>query len=382
LRVELIDKLARLEETVDEWDALVAELARPMASPWWMLAWWRHMTSGSERLRAVAVWRDGQLVAMAPYWLGRTAGGLQELRLLAAGTCYRLTVAARREDQAAVAPLVGKALAESVPRPGTVRADAVDVDSHWLPALGAAWPGRRQAWLRRDRVMSAPVLVTEGLSFDEWMGSKSKNFRQQMRGGRRKLVKAGAVVRMSSPATLSSDLSALSRLHHGRWAARGGSSVMSPAVERLLLDAGSELLARGQLRLWMIDAKGAPISAHLFVAAGGEVAYWNGGFDDSWSQYKPALQALLAAVEHAFEQGDRRVDFGAGDHAYKRRFANCDHPVAWYTLFPRDWAYLLNRARTLPRHLRWGAREAFERLPERHQRGIKRAAGRDAGGES
>jgi CelD/BcsL family acetyltransferase involved in cellulose biosynthesis len=87
-------------------------------------------------------------------------------------------------------------------------------------------------------------------------------------------------------------------------------------------------------------------------------------------------------VEHAFEHGDSRVDFGAGDQAYKRRFAEGDHPVAWYTLFPRDSAYLLNRARTLPRHLRWGAREAFERLPERHQRRIKRAAGRDAGGES
>jgi CelD/BcsL family acetyltransferase involved in cellulose biosynthesis len=382
LRVELIDELTRLEETTDAWDSLVAEVARPMASPFWMLAWWRNMTSGSERLRAVAVWRDSQLVAMAPYWLDSSPGGLRELRLLSAGMCYRLTVAVRRDDEAAVAPLVGRTLAASVPHPGTVRADAVDVDSPWPPALAAAWPGRRQAWLRRDRVLSAPVLATEGRSFEEWMGSKSKNFRQQMRGGRRKLEKAGAVVRMSRAATLSSDMSALIRLHHGRWAARGGSSVMSPGVERLLLEAGGELLARGQLRLWMIDAEGAPISAHLFVAAGGEVAYWNGGFDESWSQYKPALQALFAAVEHAFEHGDSRVDFGAGDQAYKRRFAEGDHPVAWYTLFPRDSAYLLNRARTLPRHLRWGAREAFERLPERHQRRIKRAAGRDAGGES
>ena len=320
-------------------------------------------------------------MGLAPYWV-RPKRGFAEYQLLGAGSAHRLAPVAVSGREAEVADAVARTLAAADPRPSTVRVDATDVDTPWPAALARAWPGPFRPWVRTDRVLSAPVLELRGRSFDDWMGEKSKNFRQQMRGGRRKLEKAGAVVRMSDLERLPADLSALSRLHHSRWSDRGGSSVMDQGIERLLLDAGRALIPEERFRLWMIEVDGVAISAHLFLAAGGEAAYWNGGFDEEWSQYKPALQALLSAVEDACARGDHRVDFGGGAQPYKRRFADSDAPIAWYTLFPRDARYPLTRARTLPRHARWRARELLEKLPDDQRRRLKRMAGRDRGGES
>ena len=382
LRAEIIEDPAVLDSERAAWDALAVEAARPLTSPAWMLAWWRHLAPAGAQLRVVLA-RDGdELVGVAPYWARHGPFGFVEYQLLAAGNGQRLAPLAAAGRSGEVAAATATALSEADPRPATVRVDATDVDSPWPEALRSGWPGGLRPWVRCDRVLSAPVLEIDGRGFDDWLQSKSKNFRQQMRGGRRKLEKAGAYARLSGRDDLERDLFTLARLHHARWSARGGSSVMEPAVERLLLDAGRELVASRRFRLWVIEVEGRPISAHLFVAAGGEVAYWNGGFDPAFAQYKPALQTLLAAVEDAFEHGDRRVDFGSGAQPYKQRFAEGDHPIAWYTLFPRTWRYGLTRAQTLPRHVRWGLRHAVERLPDAQRRRLKRLFGRDRGGES
>lgn len=382
VRAEIIEDPAGLEGECDAWDALAVEAARPLTSPAWMLPWWRHLAPPNAQLRVVLA-RDGdELVGVAPYWARHGPLGFVEYQLLAAGHGQRLAPLARHGRAEEVAAAAATALSHADPRPATVRVDATDVDSLWPQALRSGWPGLLRPWVRCDRVLSAPVLEIDGRGFEDWLQSKSKNFRQQMRGGRRKLEKAGAHARMSGPDELERDISALVSLHHERWSTRGGSSVMEPAVERLLLDAGRDLVASKRFRLWLIELDGRPVSAHLFVAAGGEVVYWNGGFDPAFSQYKPALQTLLAAVEDAFERGDRRVDFGRGAHPYKQRFAEGDHPIAWYTLFPRTPRYLLTRAQTLPRHLRWGLRHAIERLPDDQRRRLKRLFGRDRGGES
>jgi CelD/BcsL family acetyltransferase involved in cellulose biosynthesis len=382
LRAEIIEDPAGLDGERDAWDALAVEAARPLATPAWMLAWWRQLAPPGAQLRVVLAREGDELIGVAPYWARRGSLGFVEYQLLAAGSGHRLAPLARDGRAGEVAAAAATALSHAEPRPATVRVDATDVDSPWPEALKGAWPGPLRPWLRCDHVLSAPVLEIDGRGFEDWLQSKSKNFRQQMRGGRRKLEKAGARTRMSGPDDLERDIAALSSLHHERWSTRGGSGVMEPAIERLLLDAGRELVDSRRFRLWLIELDGRPISAHLFVAAGGEVAYWNGGFDPAYSQYKPALQTLLAATQDAFERGDRRVDFGGGAQPYKQRFAEGDHPIAWYTLFPRTPRYVVTRAQTMPRHVRERLRHAVARLPDDQRRRLKRLFGRESGGES
>jgi CelD/BcsL family acetyltransferase involved in cellulose biosynthesis len=161
----------------------------------------------------------------------------------------------------------------------------------------------------------------------------AKSFRQQVRRAGRRLEEAGAVLRASSGEQLDGALDALSRLHHARWEARGGSRALNPRVEDMLKLAAREL-DDSRLRLLSIDVDGASISAHLFVRAGGTCAYWLGGFDDRWAACRPAVQVLAAAIEAAIEAGDDWFELGPGAQQYKYRFADSEESVEWLTLRP------------------------------------------------
>ena len=69
----------------------------------------------------------------------------------------------------------------------------------------------------------------------------------------------------------------------------------------------------------MLDGK--VINSQLFIAAGGEVSYWNGGFDDDYANLKPSLVALVDAVRMSLERGRTRFDLGPGGQEYKYRFS-------------------------------------------------------------
>ena len=95
-----------------------------------------------------------------------------------------------------------------------------------------------------------------------------------------------------------------------------------------LAHSGRELIAEGRFRLWSLDAGGATISTHLFVAAGDRQAYWLGGFDDAWAEHRPAIQVLVEAVADGIERGERLVELGPGALPYKYRLADSEELVA------------------------------------------------------
>ena len=133
---------------------------------------------------------------------------------------------------------------------------------------------------------------------------------------------------------------------------------------------GSELLDEGGFRLRMLELDGEPISAQLFAAAGGEVIYYNGGWDERHAQFKPAMLGILDAIEDAFARGERRMDLGPGAQPYKLRFADGTDPLAWWVLIPPGRRMPRAFARTLPRttwrELRTAAKRALP--PERVER--------------
>ena len=77
--------------------------------------------------------------------------------------------------------------------------------------------------------------------------------------------------------------------------------------------------------------------------------YINGGWDERFAQFKPAMLGILDAIEDAFERGDRRMDFGPGAQPYKLRFADGTDPLAWSVLIAPGRSMPRVLAQTLPR---------------------------------
>jgi CelD/BcsL family acetyltransferase involved in cellulose biosynthesis len=362
----LLDSLDTVDSYIEAWDDLATAARLPYCTPAWMLGWWKHARPDGARLR-VAVAIDGaELAGIAPCYAVRQHG-VEHLRLLASPISHRTQPLAAAGRERAVAETLAPVIAGA--RPGIVAFDGVPDGCPWPGLITDGWPGRRRPGRRVTETMGAPLITLAGLDFEAWFAGQSSNFRSQMRRARRSLEEQGATVRLASTqAEIEQDISAFIRLHHARWDPRGGSDALDAGVERMLHEVAPELVASGRLRLASVATADRTVAVQVIVAAGGEASYWLGGFDDEWARSKPALVALLAAVEDAFARADERFDLGGGTQDYKLRFADGQEPLEWTSVAPRgaraalDWALLApSRAHAVLARVTYEPRAAVRR---------------------
>ena len=139
----------------------------------------------------------------------------------------------------------------------------------------------------------------------------------------------------------------------------------------MVREAARDLVPRGRMRIWVLEADGAPLSVQLFVAAGDELSYWNGGFDPRWSRLRPGFETLVHAIEHACAMGDWRVDLGGGAIPYKHRLADADEPIVSALVLPGGGGRPLREAQLVPRRLNRLARRTARRTPPGVQRRLR-----------
>jgi CelD/BcsL family acetyltransferase involved in cellulose biosynthesis len=319
LDAEVVDSRAPLAPLADAWDELAAAAGRPFCAPAWMLAWLDHAAPAGAAPRVVVV-RDGdEIAAIAPFVLTRSGLGVRRLRLMAGAVSAGVDVLGRDGDHA-VADAVRRAV-------GELGADVLDLDG--VPA-DSAWPDRL-ADAPPYRAVSVPApLIDLSAGHEAWLAGRTGSFRRRMRQLARRLEQRGAQPRRTVTADeLPRDLAAFARLHRARWDFRGGSGVLTPAVEAMLAQAGRELLPTDRFRLWSLEADGEIVCSQLFLAAGRRCGWWLGGFDPEWARESPTLALLDRIVADAFERDEDVLDLGAGDQPYKHRFATGEARVDW-----------------------------------------------------
>lgn len=348
---ELVPDAGALEPWLAQWDRLALARRRPFCAPAWMLAWWRHGARSESALRTVVVHQGRELLGIAPFFVERARGGLARYRILAAPWCHGAEPLATPGREREVAALFARALAAADPRPDLLVFEALRQDAPWPRLLIDAWPGDRPPWRHRDRAMPAPFLALDAAGFDAWFAGRSANFRQQMRRARRKLEREGArFAEARSDDEIARGIAAFRSVLRQKWGVERGRDVLAPWIDAMLTDVARELVGARRFRLWTIERAGAPIAAHVFLAADGELSYWLGGYDKAWAAQHPSLLAILAALEDAWRSGDRRLDLGGGAQPYKYRFASSEDELAWTTLVPRGPRHWRTRLALVPDH--------------------------------
>jgi CelD/BcsL family acetyltransferase involved in cellulose biosynthesis len=350
LRSVGIEHAVQVRDVWPQWDELAVVTSKPYCSPEWMMSWWEHVAPRRALLRITAVFDGEELIGIAPFFVDRGLGRVRRYRLLGAGTCAPVDVLARPGLERAVGAVIARALAEADPSPDVVMLEGVPGGSPWPGLLCDAWPRRGRLSLRRQFSQPAPFVELRGGTYESWLGSKTSIARRKIRQEVKAMQQQGATVRLSrNQAELAGDLGAFAELHRARWRKRGGSGVLDARVERMLAAAGSRLIDQGRFRLWSMDLDGRTISSHLFVVAGGEAAYWLGGFDERETRIRrPGMMIIRSALEHAFGAGDQRFDLGPGGQPYKYEFAQNASSVDWILLIPRGRRSLLARAQLAP----------------------------------
>jgi CelD/BcsL family acetyltransferase involved in cellulose biosynthesis len=370
--LDIIEDLDTARALAGEWDALALERALPLCAPGWMLPWWQHKAPPGSVLRIVAVRDGGRLIGLAPWFAGRGPGGRVDVRFLGAELSDRVDVLCAPRHEHEVREQLLDALARMRPRPDLVAFEAVSASSSWADDLARGNPGLARY---RNSLLPAPSVALPSGAPEEWLAARSSNFRGQMRRMRRRLEQRGGRVRQVVDADeMHAAIDALLALHAARWEGRAESHLTDPGVATMLHDAAAAL-GPERLRLWAAEIDGEPISVQLFLAAGGQVKYWNGGWMERHADLKPTMLTILAALEDGIARGERSLDLGAGTHAYKMRFADGDEPLTWGGLIVRNRRWPRTRAELAPRVLRYRAKQAVQSLPapvgERLQAAVK-----------
>ncbi len=361
--VEIVEELAGAEALAPAWDELAVACSLPLCAPGWMLSWWKHVRPPGTALRIVAV-RDGsELVALAPWFLHVAEDKRSDMRFLGAELSDRVDILCRSGRERDVFQALRQALGTVTPQPDLVAFEAVSLRSPWPDLLASGLSGHMRFSRFRNSIRPAPVVMLTADTPEAWLAGRSSNFRGQMGRLRRRLERRGGSVRhINDPTETQVALSALLELHADRWEGRGESKLLSAGVEELIREAAFAL-GPERLRLWAIEIDGELISVQLFLAAGGEIKYWNGGWSEQHADLKPSMLTILAALQDGITRGERRLDLGAGTHAYKLRFADDQDPLTWGGLVVRNRRWPRTKAELMPLVMRYRAKRLALAMP-------------------
>lgn len=309
-----LHEVAGLDAAREDWTRLAAEMGSPFSTWEWADSWWRHMDPGGEL--ALRACRDeaGATVAILPLYV-RRRGPLRVVRLVGQGPADQLSPICAPADRERTARALRRALDEGIGGWNTALLERLPGEQGWPGLLGVPV----------TRTEPSPLLEADGMDFDGWLRSRSKNFREQVRRRERKLAKAHALeYRLSDdPARLDADFDELVRLHHLRFG--DSSRAFDPPRDALHREFAHRALEGGFLRLWTLELDGRAAAAWLGYRMGGTEWYYQAGRDPELERESVGFVLMAHTIRAALDDGMSAYRLLLGDESYKDRFASADH---------------------------------------------------------
>ena len=333
-----VSPLGSLETARDTWKPL-ADVNGNLFGTWeWAWAWWSVYSRGRQA-HIYAAGPPGQTPRAVLPLYSHVAHPVPLWRFIGDGPADMLGPVCAPADRADTAEAL-RSLVDTAP--GRAVAVRVDGGDGWASLLGA----------RTLRRQACPVLDVGERSWDEWLASKSKNFREQVRRRERSLSrKHGLQFRLitGEPGRREA-LNTLIALHDARW--NNGSRVFSPDRRRFMERFTALAARQGWLRLWTAELDGRPAAAWLGFRFGGADWYYAAGRDPAWAQASVGFVLFMRTIRDAFEAGSREYRMLLGAEPFKQRISTTDRGLETIVVgrgpLPGLMTMLAGAARKLP----------------------------------
>jgi CelD/BcsL family acetyltransferase involved in cellulose biosynthesis len=299
-----VERVHSFEELQREWSALAESRGGIFATWEWSETWWRHHGGERELLLHAGRASGGELVTVLPLYAWR-ARWPRLIRFLGHGEGDELGPVYARGREA----LAARALRRALDSLGwdVFLGEQLPGDEDWPALLG----GTRWRWELN------PVLRIPSGDWDQYLQARSANFRQQLRRRTQQLEDAGEVrFRLADEQSLEHDLDTLFMLHRARWGQRRTTFGDTPFHR----DLARVALARGWLRLWVLELDGRPIAAWHGFQVGRVAAYYQAGRDPEYERLSVGFVLLAHTIRAAIEGGASEYSFGRGAEGFKLRF--------------------------------------------------------------
>jgi CelD/BcsL family acetyltransferase involved in cellulose biosynthesis len=328
LRAEVVTDLGKLAAFEDSWRNLAEQRGNAFITPEWFRSWFDAYADGHSP--AVIVGRDDGGAVRGVLPMVRQLGRPHALRFGGFNLGDSFHAAAAIEDVDELAVAAAAALAEDPGRRLIV-----------LDNLPAEDPLARVLATRADlaevpqRRGNQPYAVLPG-SWDEYLESRSAKRRKRLRYLERTLGREHQVEfrQVADPGELDPAFDELFRLHDLRWQERGGSSLAPGPAREAHRSFARAALARGWLRLRLLEVDGVAVAAFYGWRIGDRYAFYQGGFDPAWAKLSVGTLIVSMSLRSAIEEGAREFDMLLGGEEYKARFAERSREVRTVALAP------------------------------------------------
>ncbi len=294
------------------WGPLTDACGNPFTSWEWASTWWKHFGAG--RQQRILVFRDpgGEPAAIAPLFFD-SKRPLRVLRFVGNFPADELGPVCAPDRALEVAHGLGRHLDES---------------SDWDLMLAERVPEiaglREPVGGHQLRSETMPELRIETDDWDEFLSSKSSNFRGQVRNYERRLERDHDLrIRLcEDPDRLDADMETLFDLHRRGWRAKGLDGAFPEALAAFHRDFARLSLERGWLRLWIAELDGRPAAAWYGFRLTGTDSYYQGGRDPERERDSVGFVLMAHTVRDAVRSGVGRYKLLLGAEEYKKRFSN------------------------------------------------------------
>jgi CelD/BcsL family acetyltransferase involved in cellulose biosynthesis len=324
VHLESITQLDHLEALRHAWDDLAARHSSPNPALTfeWFCSWWEAFADDRERFEVV---------------IARDAGGLRLLAPLLFGTRRQWGLPWRETGFPTNAHTPAAAVLADEPATIDLLLDRLErVSGQWEVARfdhltrgpgGSAEPLiealQRAGWphvVKRTR--QAPVLELEG-GWDEYLGTRSRSFRQSIRRRVRKAEEAGAHASLHSGRIVAAPLVERAfRVAEHSWAQRRGTAITSsPTLRRFYAGLAERAADRGWLSIAFLERDGVDIAFELSLDYAGARYNLKMGYDERYAGLAPGMVLRHHVLKDCFERSLAAFHFLGDREAHKDHWA-------------------------------------------------------------
>jgi len=312
----------------DPWTDLVRSSVYPLPflSHPWICLWWRHFGQGQEFLAPVV--RDGsRLLAGIPLTIRPVRfPGVSLAVAEIVGTGPVPTRGMGLADKADI--VVRRNALEAGNRLNTQLAKLLKhVEVLALKGVAGSSPtgeifpslaGACQSVKVVSRSVSPYLLLPR--RWEEYLHSRSKNFRKQLRKKRRLLNEAGLVkiARLGPKDDPIASMAEVVSVNSRSWSAQRGTNLYRhPAIRAFFLELVSEMANKGLIDLHLLRLNGKAIAYELCFDFEGRVFSYNSSFDADLGKLSPGTVLTATVIEAACQRNRLEYDMLRGDEQYK-----------------------------------------------------------------
>jgi CelD/BcsL family acetyltransferase involved in cellulose biosynthesis len=342
--IEKITTREGFERLASEWNPLLEDSASNTITLTfeWLTTWW-DVFGVDRELYILVAWAAGQVIGIAPL-LRRTVQryGLlpyRRLEFLASGEdeadeiCSEyLDFILRRGREAEALGAICDYLHKNHSDWDEMLLTDVSGESENLKPLESLCAERDTKWeVVREQVC---IYLPLAGSWESFLDGLNRNLRTKIRRDRRVLESnRGGLRIIDSPAEFEESFDMFIRLHQARWTARGKPGVFaSEKFTRFHRTVAPKLLAKGWLKLYMVERSGEPFAALYLLTYAGKMHEYQSGFiqgdadqtDTGLIVRSPGTLVQGFGIEKAIEAGMREYDLLKGDAGSYKFIWGCE----------------------------------------------------------